>query len=424
MDTPAPAVMVATLSLALAVVGVPRRALAQAAGTAQPTAAQSTAAQQPAAPAKPTHNTAQWNLAKGTRLAIDGYDPVAYFAEGGAAPTKGRADLTLEHEGAVYRFASERNRDAFKANPERYEPAFGGWCAWAMLDGEKVEIDPESFLIQNDRLLLFCKGFLADTRSKWSKGDTVAELTKADGQWQKISGETPRRGSDVKPSVEAKAAPTALKPQLDAIKAQSAARAPAAVLETYEAGIRDVASTGILDKVIKVGDRAPAFALPNARGEVVALSELTAQGPVVLAWYRGRWCPYCNTQLKAYESRLAEFRALGATVVALSPQKVEQSARTAESDGLDFALLSDAGSKVADAYGLRYELPERLRVAFKGRLDLAEFNAEDPEQLPLAATVVVDRAGIVRAVWAEADYRNRAEPEDVLKVLRELGGAR
>ncbi|MDX2016311.1 MAG: YHS domain-containing (seleno)protein [Planctomycetota bacterium] len=410
MDTPAPAVMVATLSLALAVAGAPRRALAQAAGSAQPPAAQ-----QPAAPAKPTHNTAQWNLAKGTRLAIDGYDPVAYFAEGGAVPAKGRADLTVEHEGAIYRFASEKNRDAFKANPERYEPAFGGWCAWAMLEGEKVEVDPESFLIQNDRLLLFYKGFLADTRSKWSKGDTAAELTKADGQWKKISGEDPRRAA---------APQVSLKPQLDAIKAESAARAPAAVLETYEAGIRDVAATGILDKVIKVGDRAPAFALPNARGEVVALSELTAQGPVVLAWYRGRWCPYCNTQLKAYESRLAEFRALGATVVALSPQKVEQSARTAEADGLDFALLSDAGSKVADAYGLRYELPERLRVAFKGRLDLAEFNAEDPEQLPLAATIVVDRAGIVRAVWAEADYRNRAEPEDVLKVLRELGGAR
>jgi peroxiredoxin len=201
-------------------------------------------------------------------------------------------------------------------------------------------------------------------------------------------------------------------------------RAPASVLETYEAGIRDVAETGILDKVIKVGARAPEFALPDAEGQIVALSELTATGPVVLAWYRGRWCPYCNTQLKAYEERLPEFRALGATVVALSPQKAEQSARTAEAGGLEFALLSDAASKVAESYGLRYTLPERLREAFKGRLNLAEFNAENPDELPLAATIVVDRAGIVHAVWAEADYRNRAEPDDVLKVLRELSEAR
>lgn len=127
----------------------------------------------------------EFNLGK-QALAIEGYDPVAYFPEGGGKPLEGDAKHELVHEGVRYRFASEKNRDLFEKNPARFEPAFGGWCAWAMAKDKRVEVDPESFLIQDGRLLLFYKGFFNDTRKKWKKGEPKELLPKADEYWKKL----------------------------------------------------------------------------------------------------------------------------------------------------------------------------------------------------------------------------------------------
>jgi YHS domain-containing protein len=143
----------------------------------------------------PRRNTPQWNLDSKTRLAINGYDPVAYFPEGGGKAAKGDAKFTTEYKGATYRFVSADHKEKFLANPARYEPAHGGWCSWAMQEGDKVEIDPTSFIVRNDRLFLFYNGFIADTRSKWLKGDHNAEARSADGNWRKLSGEEPRMTS-------------------------------------------------------------------------------------------------------------------------------------------------------------------------------------------------------------------------------------
>lgn len=134
----------------------------------------------------------QYNLEKGG-LALSGYDPVAYFAEGGGKPAKGKKEISSTHRGVTYRFASTAHRDLFLADPERYEPAYGGWCAWAMTDGDQVEVDPESFLIEKGRLLVFYDGFLADTRKKWLKKGGDELMPRADAAWTKISGELPPR---------------------------------------------------------------------------------------------------------------------------------------------------------------------------------------------------------------------------------------
>ncbi len=147
---------------------------------------------------EPVRNVGVWNLEKAEKgkagLAIHGYDPVAYFPEGGGKAKKGDGQITASYKGAEYRFASEEHRALFLANPARYEPAFGGWCAWAMLDGDKVDVDPESFLVTGNRLFLFYKGFWGDTRAKWSeKGkDQAAEAKQADGKWKDLSGEEVR----------------------------------------------------------------------------------------------------------------------------------------------------------------------------------------------------------------------------------------
>ncbi|MFG0258039.1 MAG: YHS domain-containing (seleno)protein [Phycisphaerales bacterium JB043] len=136
-------------------------------------------------------NTDEWSLKRG--LAIEGYDPVAYFPEGGGVPRKGDKNIAYTLEGVTYRFASASHRELFVANPRRYEPAYGGWCAWAMKDGDKTKINPKSFLVVQDRLFLFYDGLFGDTRMRWlNKNDHDIQAIAADDQWMRISGESPR----------------------------------------------------------------------------------------------------------------------------------------------------------------------------------------------------------------------------------------
>lgn len=126
-----------------------------------------------------------FNLGK-DGLAIEGYDPVAYFAEGGGKPKQGSKQITLRHRGVLYRFASEEHRELFKQTPARFEPKYGGWCAFAMASKQQVEIEPKSFLVTNGELKLFYKGFLNDTRKKWQKEPKVLE-PKADAFWKQLT---------------------------------------------------------------------------------------------------------------------------------------------------------------------------------------------------------------------------------------------
>ena len=118
-----------------------------------------------------------------SNLAIEGYDPVAYFKQKKAV--KGSKEFTIQHQGVIYYFANAVNKEEFKKNPSRYEPQYGGWCAYAMAKGEKVEIDPETFKIANDKLYLFYNKFFNNTLKDWNK-DEAGLRTKADNNWKKI----------------------------------------------------------------------------------------------------------------------------------------------------------------------------------------------------------------------------------------------
>ena len=133
---------------------------------------------------KKARDVTQFNLGKDA-LALQGYDPVAYFKEGGAKPAKGLETISVLQDGVRYRFASEDHKKLFLATPAKYEPAYGGWCAYAMAKKDKVEIDPESFLTTGDRLMVFYKGFFNDTRAKWVK-DEAAYTVKADKCWAEL----------------------------------------------------------------------------------------------------------------------------------------------------------------------------------------------------------------------------------------------
>ncbi|MBY0311338.1 MAG: redoxin domain-containing protein [Phycisphaerales bacterium] len=356
------------------------------------------------APAQPVWAVDQHNLEK-DKLAIEGYDPVGYFPEGGGKPIKGDAKFELTHRGAKYRFANQQNLDAFKADPDKYEPAHGGWCTYAMGEaGEKVEVDPKSFVVENGRLFLFYKDLFNDTRAKYLK-NSDALRKKADANWQKTTGEKPRGGGT-------------LKAKLDAVSAKAAERMPPEQVKKFAEGVEQAKATGVESRALQVGAAAPDFTLPEAKGKMVTLSTMLKDGPVVLTWYRGGWCPYCNLQLVAYQEKMADFKAAGAQLVAISPQVPDGSASTADKNKLEFSVVSDVGNTTAKAYGLAYKVPPAVEAMYKTFLPKA--NGDESMELPVSAVYIVGRDGKIKWAKVDADYRVRAEPEEIMAALKEL----
>ena len=182
----------------------------------------------------------------------------------------------------------------------------------------------------------------------------------------------------------------------------------------------------ILGRALQEGDRAPNFRLPNAQGGSVELNALLGQGPVVLTFYRGQWCPYCNLELRAYQTLLPQLQALGANLVAVSPQTPDNSLSTAEKNDLAYPVLSDVGLHVARAYGLAFDLPSELVELYRHQWnnDLVKWNGEGGWSLPIPATYVIGQDARLALAHADADYRDRLEPEAVLACLRTLDARR
>lgn len=178
------------------------------------------------------------------------------------------------------------------------------------------------------------------------------------------------------------------------------------------------------DPGLKVGAQAPDFSLPNAFGEQVRLGALLAEGPVVLTFYRGAWCPYCNLQLRGFQKTLPRFERHGAQLVAITPQLPDESRSQVEKDGYPFEILSDLDDRVMKAYRLHFEVPDELGELYQRRLslDLAAYNGAGRYVLPVPATFVIDRTGEVRFAFIDLDYRNRVEPSAILAALETLGG--
>jgi len=188
-----------------------------------------------------------------------------------------------------------------------------------------------------------------------------------------------------------------------------------------EQAARDLAMA-MPDPGLEVGETAPEFSLPNAFGRQVSLQSMLSEGLVVLTFYRGAWCPYCNLQLRGLKQSLPYFEQAGARLVAVTPQQPDKSREQVEKDGYPFEILSDLDDRVMKAYRLYFEVPDDLIDIYKNRLsmDLAEYNGEGRYVLPVPATFIIDREGVVRAAFADVDYRKRVEPSAILEALKRL----
>jgi peroxiredoxin len=208
---------------------------------------------------------------------------------------------------------------------------------------------------------------------------------------------------------------------LAAMAAQSAAKIPDSVRATMAAATEELAHSGITDTSLKAGDTIPDVTLPNATGQSVNLGDLLKTGPVVIAFYRGGWCPYCNLELRALQQALPQIQSQGATLVAISPQTPDNSLSTAEKHNLDFEVLSDGGNQVARQFGLVFTVPEPLRPIYQSfGIDLPASNGDQTFELPIPATYVVGRDGTIVQAFVNVDYRQRQEPEDIIQALKNL----
>lgn len=173
---------------------------------------------------------------------------------------------------------------------------------------------------------------------------------------------------------------------------------------------------------LTTGELAPDFELPNIHGDRVALKDRLEQGPVVLSFFRGGWCSFCNLELHALQRRLPQIEALGASLLAVSPQKAEYSAKVSERHHLGYDILVDARCRLAQQYGLVQEAGPEVR-AFDERfgVDLSQQNAAGDTSLPLPATFVVGRDRRIVAAQVKADWTRRMEPDEIIRVLREIG---
>ncbi|MBC8550738.1 MAG: AhpC/TSA family protein [Candidatus Brocadiales bacterium] len=177
---------------------------------------------------------------------------------------------------------------------------------------------------------------------------------------------------------------------------------------------------------LKVGINAPVFVLSNAFGEKVKLSEQLEEGPVVLTFYRGAWCPFCNIELNALQGSLPYFKKYNASLIAVTPQRPDKSKEQLEKSEYTFEVLSDLDNTVMKSYNLYFEVSQELHELYKNefKFDITDYNGKDRLGLPVPGTFVIDQDGIIQAAYAKTDYKMRMEPEDIinaLKVIKDAG---
>ncbi|MEZ4804401.1 MAG: peroxiredoxin-like family protein [Bacteroidia bacterium] len=213
---------------------------------------------------------------------------------------------------------------------------------------------------------------------------------------------------------------TLLQDELNAKKANWAAKASEEKKRIYAEGIAAVENSGILQTAVQVGDTAPNFTLNTITNKELTLYDALMEGPVVLTWYRGGWCPYCNMTLHRLQEELPYIQAEGASLIALSPERMEDMSATQDKHQLTFDVASDIGNKVGKQFGIVFKLTDEVAKIYQENFDLHTYNGDESDELPLAATYIIGKNRVVQYAFLNADYRNRAEPFEIVEELKLL----
>lgn len=209
--------------------------------------------------------------------------------------------------------------------------------------------------------------------------------------------------------------------QINSFKKEFSKNVPAEIAQIMSEATEKLKESNISDNSSRIGDSASNFTLLNQAGKAVELKQLLTNGPVVINFYRGAWCPFCNLELKALQDRIADIEALGASLIAISPQAPDSTLSTFEKNELRFDVLSDKNNEVAKKFGLVFTLPETLKPIYENfGIDIVSSNEESSFELPFAGTFIIDNLGVIQYAFVDADYTNRAEPQAIIDALKDL----
>jgi peroxiredoxin len=209
-----------------------------------------------------------------------------------------------------------------------------------------------------------------------------------------------------------------LKGQLEAKNAEFAGILPAEALALMKKAVDDLSLTPILETAAKTDTILPEIILPNIKGEQVSVQDILSNNRVLLVFYRGGWCPYCNLELQALQDLLPKFEEKGIKIIAISPEKPENGVATAESHNLGFEVLTDTDNTIAKQLGLVYKLPNELNELYlELGINVSENQGNNNLELPIAATYLIEQDSKISYHFLEEDYTKRAEPSEILEKL-------
>ena len=218
-----------------------------------------------------------------------------------------------------------------------------------------------------------------------------------------------------------------LQDKLDAFTANAVEKGllSQAIIAKFVKGTKDLIESGQAERAVKAGGLAPMFSLPDADGSIFDSRNQLAAGPLVVTFYRGVWCPYCNLDLQALEAARSEIESRGASLVALSMQNASNSRKSKRENQLGFPILVDFKGAVADRFGLRFKLPDELVDLYKqfGN-DLTQINGEPSWTLPMPARYVIDQDGVAAYAEVNPDYTKRPDPSELFPILASLKATR
>jgi peroxiredoxin len=214
-----------------------------------------------------------------------------------------------------------------------------------------------------------------------------------------------------------------LREELEERKSLAEQYVPEDVQQVNRRTVEELCASGMTDRILPLGARAPQFQLPDQEGNPVSLHDLLSRGRLVICFFRGRWCPFCVAQLEAMNSFLPQIEKAGASLVAISPQTVKQSFFMRDQHQLRFPLLCDSHNHVARGFGLVYPVPEEQQGVYSRTfVNLPFLNGDSSWELPIPATYILARDGAVFYASADPDYTRRPEPKEIIRNLRDVAG--
>ena len=212
-----------------------------------------------------------------------------------------------------------------------------------------------------------------------------------------------------------------LQQEINEMKQSMVTQIPESVLAMMSDATASLAQSGLVEQALKVGDAMPDFDLPEVGGRHIQLTDLLKNSPVVINFYRGGWCPYCNLEMQALQQALPGIEQAGGTLISIAPELPEHAGETREKGNLTFPLLHDRDNALARKLGLVFALPDILRPVYEGfGIDLQESQGNDRFELPVPATYIVRPDGVVAFAFVDADYTSRMEPARIVEILKTL----